>query len=241
MRPLEPVNMLFNLLRFDGEVPDLKQGNILYNQAFKYVNSLLPESSEQSPANMEKEFTILQGGDVKIDITKGLFNARRSQKSSVLTRMLNKAGYDSWNLTQEAWGKDPKVKNALDKVAAPIAELLARKYLEKHPRYDTYDLNAKRKVIRDLRTDLRELSMRQLELAAPKNLSVLRDLLKKGNDFKRNKALKSMISTGLLEEGTSIDSIVEMEDVEESTRILNYLKYLMENYDDIFIITPGAN
>ena len=241
MRPLEPVNMLFNLLRFDGEVPDLKQGNILYNQAFKYVNSLLPESSEQSPANMEKEFTILQGGDVKIDITKGLFNARRSQKSSVLTRMLNKAGYDSWNLTQEAWGKDPRVKNALDKVAAPIAELLARKYLEKHPRYDTYDLNAKRKVINDLRTDLRELSMRQLELAAPKNLSVLRELLKKGNDFKRNKALKSMISSGLLEEGASIDSIVEMEDVEESTRILNYLKYLMENYDDIFIITPGAN
>ena len=155
--------------------------------------------------------------------------------------MLNKAGYDSWNLTQEAWGKDPRVKNALDKVAAPIAELLARKYLEKHPRYDTYDLNAKRKVINDLRTDLRELSMRQLELAAPKNLSVLRELLKKGNDFKRNKALKSMISSGLLEEGASIDSIVEMEDVEESTRILNYLKYLMENYDDIFIITPGAN
>ena len=241
MRPVEPVNMVFNLLRFDGKVPDLKQGNKTYNEAFKYINSLLPEDNEYSVSQMKDKYTLLQSDDLRFDLTKNLFGARGSQKLSQLTTMLNMAGYNAWNLTQEAWGKDPRVRNALNRMAAPIAESLAIKYLNKYPNYKTSSLEYKRQVIKELRKELIEKSLEQLEMSAPKNLSIIRDLLKKGNTVKRNKAINFMIKGGMLKEGTTLDDIIEMEDEEESIKNLEHLRYLIKNYDSIFIFGEGPN
>ena len=46
LRPFEPINVLANVFNGNGGVPDLRQGNQRYNEAFRYINSLIDTGVE---------------------------------------------------------------------------------------------------------------------------------------------------------------------------------------------------
>ena len=227
-RPFEPANMVANILRFDGKVPDLKQGNIAYNNATRYINSLLP--MEISPMNLEPKATVTEGTDIRPDVSKMMFGARRTQKQSIGKLMLNAAGINNWDFAK--WGGDPKIKNAMDALAAPIFEQIARDKLEEYPNYFKGDLKGKRKVIEEISKELKKRTEQQLEDLAPKILSLLIKITRKPNKDQLQTVINSLIQGGQLEENTTISDILEREDAVE---IIYQLKFLLDNYDTIYI------
>ena len=232
-RPAEPANMVANILRFDGKVPDLKQGNVTFNNATRYINSLLPMDLPfglESPMSLEPKATVTEGTDISPDISKMMFGARRTQKQSIGKLMLNSAGINNWDFAK--WGGDTKIKNAMDALAAPIFEQIARDKLEEYPNFFKGDLEAKRAIIKEIQTELRKRTEQQLEDLAPKSLSLLRKLTKTANKDNLETVINSLIQGGQLEEGTTISDILEREDAVE---IIYQLKFLLDNYDSIYV------
>jgi hypothetical protein len=232
-RPAEPANMVANMLRFDGKVPDLKQGNVTFNNATRYINSLLPMDLPfglESPMSLEPKATVTEGTDIRPDISKMMFGARRTQKQSIGKLMLNSAGINNWDFAK--WGGDTKIKNAMDALAAPIFEQIARDKLEEYPNFFKGDLEAKRAIIKEIQTELRKRTEQQLEDLAPKSLSLLRKLTKTANKDNLETVINSLIQGGQLEEGTTISDILEREDAVE---IIYQLKFLLDNYDSIYV------
>ena len=232
-RPAEPANMVANMLRFDGKVPDLKQGNVTFNNATRYINSLLPMDLPfglESPMSLEPKATVTEGTDIRPDISKMMFGARRTQKQSIGKLMLNSAGINNWDFAK--WGGDTKIKNAMDALAAPIFEQIARDKLEEYPNFFKGDLEAKRAIIKEIQTELRKRTEQQLEDLAPKSLSLLRKLTKTANKDNLETVINSLIQGGQLEEGTTISDILEREDAVE---IIYQLKFLLDNYDSIYL------
>jgi len=232
-RPAEPANMVANMLRFDGKVPDLKQGNVTFNNATRYINSLLPMDLPfglESPMSLEPKATVTEGTDIRPDVSKMMFGARRTQKQSIGKLMLNSAGINNWDFAK--WGGDAKIKNAMDALAAPIFEQIARDKLEEYPNFFKGDLEAKRAIIKEIQTELRKRTEQQLEDLAPKSLSLLRKLTKTANKDNLETVINSLIQGGQLEEGTTISDILEREDAVE---IIYQLKFLLDNYNSIYV------
>ena len=227
-RPFEPANMVANILRFDGKIPDLKQGNVNFNNATRYINSLLP--MEISPMTIEPKATVTEGTDIRPDVSKMMFGARRTQKQSIGKLMLNSAGINNWDFAK--WGGDTKIKNAMDALAPPIFEQIARDKLEEYPNFFKGDLEAKRVIIKEIQTELRKRTEQQLEDLAPKSLSLLRKLTKTANKDNLETVINSLIQGGQLEEGTTISDILERDDAVE---IVYQLKFLLDNYNSIYV------
>ena len=129
-------------------------------------------------------------------------------------------------------GGDTKIKNAMDALAAPIFEQIARDKLEEYPNFFKGDLEAKRAIIKEIQTELRKRTEQQLEDLAPKSLSLLRKLTKTANKDNLETVINSLIQGGQLEEGTTISDILEREDAVE---IIYQLKFLLDNYDSIYV------
>ena len=232
-RPAEPANMVANMLRFDGKVPDLKQGNVTFNNATRYINSLLPMDLPfglESPMSLEPKATVTEGKDITPDISKMMFGARRTQKQSIGKLMLNSAGINNWDFAK--WGGDAKIKNAMDALAAPIFEQIARDKLKEYPNYFKGNLESKREIIKEIQTELRKRTEQQLEDLAPKSFSLLRQLTKTANKDNLETVINSLIEGGQLEEGTTISDILERDDAVE---IIYQLKFLMDNYKSIYV------
>ncbi len=232
-RPAEPLNMVANLFRFEGKVPDLKQGNQIVNNSTKYINSLLPDElpfGAKSPMSLERQATILSGKDIQPDYSKMMFGARRSPEPSLGRLMLNSAGLSEWQFVN--WGGDPKIKNTMDALAAPIFEEIAINTLEKYPNFFKANLKEKKKVISDMGKELRERTEKRLDSLTPKTFSMMRKLLKKGNKDKLNTAIGSLVDSKIVKEGSTVSDILELDNAVE---IIQQLNFLVDNHDSIFL------
>ena len=227
-RPLEPYNMVANLFRFEGKVPDLKQGNAKFNSATKYINSLLP--LDLSPMNIEGKATLLQGTDVTPNVSKMMFGARRVPPYSVGTLMLNSVGKKDYHVTD--WNGDPQIKNTMNALAAPIFEQIAVKTLQEHKNFFRYDLEVKLSILKEMQSELRKRTEQALIDFAPKSFQLMRDFTENANKDKIDKILGSLIEGGQLEEGTTLNDILNMEDYES---IIYQMQFLLDNYEEIFI------
>tara|TARA_R100000700_G_scaffold41284_1_gene61378 strand:- start:25260 stop:29231 length:3972 start_codon:yes stop_codon:yes gene_type:complete len=234
-RFLEPVNVVANMVRFDGATPDLRQGNERTNSAFKYINALLP-TELSSAATEETRATLGEGKDRVPNVSKMLFGARRSPHSNIGIKMLNAAGIPTWKFNR--WGGDPIVKNAMDNIAAPIFEQIAMETLEKYPNYFQRDLNVKVKIINEIiKPKLREMTLEVLRNSSPKSLSILRDITI-GDKDAMNYALNVARQGNIIGADDEFDDIMKKEN---ATDILAYIKTIMDNYDTLTFPQPSGS
>jgi hypothetical protein len=235
----EPYSVVGNMVFHEGNVPDLRQGNERWNLATKYINGLLPDeaftlfgTTYGSSLAEEKRATLTEGLDRNVNVSKMLFGARRSPNLSVGQTMLNAAGIPSWKYNR--WGGDPIVKNHLDILAAPEFEATAIEYLHKYPSYFNRNLKEKERILKLIREDFRARVLNKLKKFSPQSMNLLKEVTS-GDKEAMNFALNSLRQNNEIGADDDFDDIMKKENVVE---ILQHLKRIMDNYDDITFPQP---
>ena len=226
-RSLETPDAVIGLLNNENKIIDLRQGNENYNTAIRYINNIIPEEVDilMGSGDLPQRFNVTKGG-IKQDISKFLFGARKSPSSNALGRMLNSAALEDWRVVR--WDGDPIIKNTMDKLAHPIADSLARKYLDKYvdkktgrSKFWDMDLEQKRFIIEEeILPKLKSLTKGRLDALSP--AYILLKEITSGNREARNFALESVG-----EKDSSFDDIMRKENAVE---ILQDIQYYMKNY-----------
>ena len=240
LRPLEPINVLANVLNGNGGVPDLRQGNQRYNQAFRYVNSLIDITKEAitgEKVDRPLRYTITQGMEDHLrDYSEGkvLFSARRMPANTLGHMMLNSIGLPSYKFSR--WDGDPVVKNEMDRLAAPIFETLAKEAFAKYPNFFRGDLKYKRKVVlEEIQGPLRKQVKELIDKYSPKHLSVIKYL----STFNETKLKEIKEKLGEVYDipdlgNMSFSEILELNsNTYDGLSLLNAMKLEAENYDAI--------
>ena len=125
-----------------------------------------------------------------------------------------------------------QIKNTMNALAAPIFEQIAVKTLQEHKNFFRYDLEVKLSILGEMQSELRKRTEQALIDFAPKSFQLMRDFTKNANKDKIDKILGSLIEGGQLEEGTTLNDILNMEDYES---IIYQMQFLLDNYEEIFI------
>lgn len=219
LRPLDPVNTIVGLARDGNMNPDLKQGNKNVNQAFKYVNQMLPIGTQDLP----RQATPTRGTERRVDFGKQVLGNRTSAYPNITEAVFNSAGIPSWKSVR--WTGPEKVKNYMDGLAAPIFEQESIRALKNNPNYFKSTTQEKQRVVKGIKDRVRKQVLNLLETqGAPKTMDYARLLA--GKDKKKVKDVIEKLGY----EG-DIDSILEEEDAFDK---LQRIKYFVDNYDDIF-------
>lgn len=230
LRPLDPVNTVVGLARDSNMNPDLKQGQKNLNQAFKYVNQILPEKlvrkvfpGFEGVQDLPRQATPTRGTEGRVDLGKQVLGNRTAAYPNITESVFNSAGIPSWKATR--WNGPEKVKNYMDGLAAPIFEQESIRALKDNPDYFKSTTEQKRRVVEKIRKNVRTKVMDLLETqGAPKTMDFARLLA--GKDKEKVKDVIDKLGY----EG-DIDSILEEEDAFDK---LQRIKYFVDNYDDIF-------
>jgi hypothetical protein len=221
-RPLDPVNILAGIARDGNMNPDLNQGSKSINQAFKYINQLLPESMT-GLEDLPRRATPLRGTEERLGLGRQVLGNRTSAYPNIAEAMFNSAGIPSWKSVR--WTGPEKVKNYMDGLAAPIFEREAIKALKANPDFFNLITTRKEKILEGVRKKVREEVLNLLETRGiPNTLNAARIL--SGKD--KEKVRKVMDRLGY--EG-DIEDLLEEPDAYDK---LEKIKYFVDNYDDIF-------
>ena len=233
LRPFEPFNVVNNIFNGDGQIPDLRQGNQRYNQAFRYVNSLIDTGVEtitgEKPVRPTR-YTITQGFDENVSYDEGkiLFGARRSPPNTLGHMMLNSIGLPSYKFSR--WDGDPIVKNAMDKLAGPIFESIARNTLQRYPNFFRADLKTKKQIVLGkggMQEQLRNLTIQQLEKYSPEYLDI-----KYLSTFDKSKLREIKEKLGEVYGMNLIDmDFSEILELKDGVELLSIMKQEAQNYD----------
>ena len=216
LRPAEPYDVINNLFNNDGKIPDLRQGNQTFNSAFKYIDSMFSE-------NLPDRYYLTQGYEKRrnLDMSKILFNARRMPENTLGKMMLNSAEYKDWKFSQ--WDGDPMVKNALDKIAAPIFESIAAKVYSKNTDFFRKDFKDKVKIVEIIEKGLKKRVKEIFISQAPKYLQTIAYISRQP----RNKIAEAKVQYDVA--GYDLDEILNMPD---GLEILESIKFFLEEYDE---------
>lgn len=221
-RPLDPINIVAGLAKDGNMNPDLKQGPEAINQAFKYVNQLLPEQVT-GLNDLPRRATPLRGTEERIDLGRQVLGNRTTSYPNIAEAMFNSAGISSWKAVR--WTGPEKVRNTMDGLAAPIFEREAILALKNNP--DFFELNTSRKVkiLDGVRKKVREKVLDLMDTQGfSKTLNAARLVASK------DKAKVKDVMQRLGYEG-DLDDILKDEDALDK---LERIKYFVDNYDDIF-------
>ena len=239
LRPLEPFNVINNIFNNDGQIPDLRQGNKRYNQAFRYINSLIDTGLEVVTGDKPirpTRYNILKGFESRYarDYNDGkiLFGARRMPTNTLGHMMLNSIGLPTYKFSR--WDGDPIVKNEMDKIAGPIFERLAHKTFAKYPNFFRSDLKIRKEIILGkggIQDMLRKEATNILENYSPKYLKHIKYLSK--FDDNKLKVIKEKI--GKVEEIPNLKDMdfSEILELKDGVEILSTLESEARNYDEI--------
>lgn len=216
LRPAEPYDVINNLFNNDGKIPDLRQGNQTFNSAFKYIDSMFSE-------NLPDRYYLTQGYEKRrnLDMSKILFNARRMPENTLGQMMLNSADYKDWKFSQ--WDGDPMVKNALDKIAAPIFESIAAKIYSENTDFFRKDFKDKVKIVKIIEKGLKKRVKEIFISQAPKYLQTIAYI----SQQPRNKIAEAKVQYDVA--GYDLDEILNMPD---GLEILESIKFFLEEYDE---------
>lgn len=113
-RPLDPINQFALAITDSYEPLDRRQGIRAWNEAIRYVDAVLPSTSEE----MRKYPTMPTPPQ---DLGRVLGGNRTAQPPSLINRMLASVGRSPWNAVK--WQGDyPQLKNRLDSIIEPILQ-----------------------------------------------------------------------------------------------------------------------
>lgn len=230
LRPLDPVNTVVGLARDGNMNPDLKQGQKNLNQAFKYINQMIPEESVkrvfpsfEGVQDLPRQATPTRGTEGRVDLGKQVLGNRTAAYPNITESVFNSAGVPSWKATR--WTGPEKVKNYMDGLAAPLFEQETILALKKKPDYFKSTTEEKQRVVKGIQDRVRTKVLDLLETqGTPKTMDFARLLA--GKDKEKVKDVIDKLGY----EG-DIDSILEEEDAFDK---LQRIKYFVDNYDDIF-------
>lgn len=230
LRPLDPVNTVVGLARDSNMNPDLKQGQKNLNQAFKYINQMIPEESVkrvfpsfEGVQDLPRQATPTRGTEGRVDLGKQVLGNRTAAYPNITESVFNSAGIPNWKATR--WTGPEKVKNYMDGLAAPLFEQETILALKKNPDYFKSTTEEKQRVVKGIQDRVRTKVLDLLETqGAPKTMDFARLLAGKDKEKVRD------VIDKLGYEG-DIDSILEEEDAFDK---LQRIKYFVDNYDDIF-------
>jgi len=220
-RPLDPINTAVGLARDGNMNPDLRQGPEQLNQAFRYINQLLPEVSGVN--DLPRRATPLRGTEGQVDLGRQILGNRMSRSPNVAEAMFNSAGIPSWKSVK--WDGPPEVRNFMDGLAAPIFEREAIRALQQNPEYFDMTTREKELILGDVRSRVRSTVMNLMETqGTPRTLNAARRL--SGAD----QGKLSRVIDFLGYEGDLSDILAQEDAFETLTRI----QYYVDNYDQIF-------
>ena len=129
-RPLDPINTAVMTVTGDFAQPDRRQGNVIYNEATRYIDRIFgldPEEQRNSP---------LRGPLEKNDLGVMLGGTRSNPENLPAERVMNSIGMSSWKAVKV--DGPPELKNRVDGILFPIINTYAEIMLSKHP--DFFDL-----------------------------------------------------------------------------------------------------
>jgi hypothetical protein len=216
LRPAEPYDVINNLFNNDGKIPDLRQGNQRFNEAFKYIDGMFSD-------NLPDRYFITQGYEKRknLDMSKILFMGRRTPENTLGKMMLNSAEYKDWKFSR--WKGDPEVKNAMDKIAAPIFESIAAKVYSKNPDFFRKDFKDKVKIVKIIEKELKERVKQRFINFAPQYLQTIAYISKQPK--KKIAEAKAQYDVS----GYDLDEILNMPD---GLEVLESIKFFLEEYDE---------
>lgn len=221
-RPLDPLNTVAGLARDGNMNPDLKQGPENLNQAFKYINQLLPERVT-GLNNLPRRATPLRGTEGRLDLGRQVLGNRTTAYPNIAEAMFNSAGIPSWKAVR--WTGPEMVKNTMDGLAAPIFEREAVLALKNNPDYFSLPTSRKERILEDVREKVRVKVIDLLDTQGfSRTLNAAR--LVAGKDKQKVKDVMKRLDY----EG-DLDDILKDEDALDK---LEKIKYFVDNYDDIF-------
>lgn len=157
-RPFDGINTVVGLVKGNNMNPDRAQGNKVLHQALRYIDHIVGHAD-----NLEIKAEAGQGVmyNTKYDTGKQALGVRSSNPPTQWERMMNAAEMNTfWNLSKELPGP-AEVRNAMNEAISPILKIEAAQALEEHPEFLTYDLEAKRSIMRKVNLRARE-RVRQL-------------------------------------------------------------------------------
>jgi hypothetical protein len=221
LRPLDPINMAVGLARDGNMNPDLRQGPEQLNQAFRYINQLLPEVSGVD--DLPRRATPLRGTDQNVDLGRQILGNRMSRTPNVAEAMFNSAGIPSWRSVR--WDGPPEVRNFMDGLAAPIFEREAIRAIRDNPDYFEMTTQEKEIILGDIRGRVRSQVMDIMETrGTPRTLNAARKL------SGANQARVREVINFLGYEGDLSDILAQ----EDGFEALSRIQYFVDNYDQIF-------
>jgi hypothetical protein len=220
-RPLDPINTAVGLARDGNMNPDLRQGPEQLNQAFRYINQLLPEVSGVN--DLPRRATPLRGTEGQVDLGRQILGNRMSRSPNVAEAMFNSAGIPSWRSVR--WDGPPEVRNFMDGLAAPIFEREAVRALQQNPEYFDMTTREKELILGDVRSRVRSTVMNLMETqGTPRTLNAARRL-SSADQGKLNRVIDFLGYEG------DLSDILAQEDAFET---LTRIQYYVDNYDQIF-------
>ena len=233
-RPLDPINVVAGIARDGNMNPDLKQGPEAINQAFRYINQILPEAGYDavsfltrtdvpSPSELPRKADPLRGARGRVDLGRQVLGNRTTAYPNIAESMFNSAGIPSWKAVR--WTGPEKIKNTMDGIAAPIFEREAILALKQHPDFFKLPTPRKIKILDGVKKKVREKVLDVIDTRGiPRVMDAAR--LVAGQDKEKVKDVMERLGY----EG-SIDDILKDEDALDK---LEKIKYFVDNYDSIF-------
>jgi hypothetical protein len=220
-RPLDPINTVVGLARDGNMNPDLRQGPAQLNQAFRYINQLLPETSGVD--DLPRRATPLRGTDQAVDLGRQILGNRTTRSPNVAEAMFNSAGIPSWRSVR--WDGPPEVRNFMDSLAAPIFEREAIRALQQNPNYFNMTTREKDLIIGSVRSRVRAQVIDLMDTrGTPRALNAVRRL-STANQGRLNRVIDFLGYEGDLAEILAGDDGFEA---------INRIQYFVDNYEEIF-------
>lgn len=221
-RPFDQVNPLVGLFKGNNMNPDLRQGAENYNQAIKYINHILPESMS-GVNSLPTRARVTRGTEMTPDLGKIALGVRHSQNPTPIEMMLNSAGRPHWN--ELRWQGPPEVRNYMDALAAPIFNDEAVRALKANPNFFRMSQSQKEAVLESVNSRTREKVMDIMANSPiPAELEAVRILA--GTEKKKLRQVMTFLGIS-----GELGDILQQENGLET---LGKIKYLVDNYDNIF-------
>lgn len=107
-RPLEPLNEIAGAVTGNFSNPDRRQGVKFLNEAFRYVDKIIPMGDRSERAYPTR------GTSVPKDYGRVLGGVRSSPEPNLTEKVLNSVGMPHWRSVR--WDGPPEVKNRLDEI-----------------------------------------------------------------------------------------------------------------------------
>lgn len=146
-RPLDPINQFALAVADSFEPLDRRQGIRAWNESIRYVDAVLPSTSEEIRRNPTNTIPAQDLGRV-------LGGNRQAQTPSVANRMLAAVGRSPWNAMK--WEGDyPQLKNRLDALVEPIINQNAQDAIARTDFFNQ-SLQRKEQIVSDVLSRSRE-------------------------------------------------------------------------------------